>query len=75
MPNIRWQDISDIKHNILGSLQKVSLIEMKAAELTETAKKLRQEIVKEVAKYNTIIERIPDSEMGNKKVSIERRKE
>lgn len=74
MPQVRWKDLSDIKHNILGSLQKVSLIEHKANELKEAAQRLRREIVLEVDKYNAIINRSPDNEKDNKPFDVERRK-
>ena len=74
MPKIRWEDLGDIKHNILGSLQKVSLIESKAEELVVAAISLRKEIIAEVDKYNDIISRVPDEEKGSCEVGTERRK-
>lgn len=56
MPNIRWQDLSDIRHNILNSLCKVTKAE-------EILKLLKVEIGKELDRYNDIIDRIGDCEL------------
>lgn len=73
MPIIRWQDLSDIKHNIQNSLVKIASIEIHSKALLEEAHKMKAEIIAELEKYNLIIERIPDDDKSEKTVIKERR--